>query len=92
MDKQVVEFFVNDRFKVLEILNQYQMQVQEAKFSPLTQQEISEILHCSKAKINQIINELIDSGYIEFYNNTKGRYVITNKANKVLHLIQKRNI
>lgn len=92
INKEIIDFFTNDRFKVLEVLNKYQIQVQEATFSPLTQQEISEILHYSKAKINQIINELIDNEFIEFYNNTKGRYLITKKAIEMINIFNNEGI
>ncbi|WP_326910648.1 winged helix-turn-helix transcriptional regulator [Sedimentibacter sp. MB31-C6] len=92
INKKLIDFFTNDKFKVLVVLNKHQIQVQEATFSPLTQQEISEILHYSKAKINQIINELIDNEFIEFYNNTKGRYVITKKAIDILKIFNDEEI
>lgn len=92
INKKLIDFFTNDKFKVLVVLNKHQIQVQEATFSPLTQQEISEILHYSKAKINQIINELIDNEFIEFYNNTKGRYVITKKAIEILKIFNDEEI
>ena len=37
---------------------------------------------CSKAKVNVVLNELIDNDYVQIYNNTKGRYVLTEDAKK----------
>lgn len=49
---------------------------------PITQQEIADSLGCSKAKVNIILNELIDNDYVQVYNNTKGRYVLTDEAKR----------
>lgn len=34
----------------------------------------------SKAKVNKVLNEVIDAGYVSAYNGSKGRYLITEKG------------
>ena len=49
----------------------------------LNQQEISVLLPCGKLKVNQILKELIDDGYVEMLH-TKGRYIVTSKGEGIL--------
>lgn len=55
------------------------MLVKGTKLCPLNQQEIANHVPCGKLKANQLINELIDEGYIEIMR-SKGRYIITEKG------------
>ncbi len=57
------DFFMNDRMKVLQIINEHQICMEENRFCPLNQQEIADLVPCSKLKANQIIRELINEGY-----------------------------
>ena len=79
-----VEFFVNDRYFVLKALYEHQIAINNAEICPITQQEIADALGCSKAKVNMVLNELINNGYVQIYNNTKGRYVLTDEAKKIM--------
>lgn len=54
-------------------------------FCPLNQQEIADLVPCSKLKANQIIRELIDAGYVEMIR-SRGRYIVTEKGNIVLEI------
>lgn len=83
VDMGELEFFMNDRMKVLQIINQHQISVEGNGFCPLSQQEIADLVPCSKLKANQIIRELIDAGYVEMIR-SRGRYIVTEKANIVL--------
>lgn len=87
-----LEFFTNDRYEILNILFNKQVQIKEDFYIPLSQQEIADIAHFSKLKTNKIINELIDNGLVEPFKGKKGKYALTEKANNVLNLIQKTNI
>ena len=60
-----LDFFMNDRMKVLQIINQHQICVEGNSFCPLNQQEIADLVPCSKLKANQIIRELIDEKIID---------------------------
>lgn len=75
---EVLEF-INDKMKVLLILKEHQVEIEGTKLCPLNQQEIANQVPCEKLKANQLINELIDEGYIEMMR-SKGRYIITEKG------------
>ena len=79
---EVLEF-INEKMKVLLILREYQVEIDGLKLCPLNQQEIANNVPCGKLKANQLINELIDSGYIEMMR-SKGRYIITEKGYEIL--------
>ena len=78
-----LDFFINDRMKVLQIIYQHQISVEGNSFCPLNQQEIADLVPCSKLKANQIIRELIDAGYVEMIR-SRGRYILTEKAENTL--------
>ncbi len=75
--------FINDKMKVLLILREHQVEIEGIKLCPLNQQEIANRVPCGKLKANQLINELIDDGYIEM-KRSKGRYIITEKGFELL--------
>ena len=75
--------FINDKMKVLLILREHQVEIEGIKLCPLNQQEIANHVPCGKLKANQLINELIDVGYIEM-KRSKGRYIITEKGFELL--------
>jgi len=75
--------FINDKTKVLLILREHQVEIEGIKLCPLNQQEIANHVPCGKLKANQLINELIDDGYIEMMR-SKGRYIITEKGFELL--------
>ena len=81
-----LDFFMNDRMKVLQIIYQHQISVEGNSFCPLNQQEIADLVPCSKLKANQIIRELIDAGYVEMIR-SRGRYIVTEKGNIVLEFL-----
>ena len=86
-----LEFFANDRYSLLKLLSENQVKVKDDFYVPLSQQEIADMAHFSKLKTNRLMNELIEDDYIGFFNGKRGKYVITNKGHKALHLIQKNN-
>lgn len=86
-----IEFFVNDRYLVLKTLYEHQIEINDTKICPITQQEIADALGFSKTKVNNILNELIGE-YVEIYNNTKGRYQLTEQALAVLKVLNKGQI
>ncbi|GFI24230.1 hypothetical protein IMSAGC011_03026 [Lachnospiraceae bacterium] len=77
-----LEFFTSDRYLVLKTLYEHQIEINNAKICPITQQEMTDALGCSKAKVNMVLNELVDNSYVQIYNNTKGRYILTEEAKK----------
>lgn len=88
----ILEFFANDKYKILDVLNNNKIKIKEDLYIPLSQQEIADIAHFSKVKTNRIINELIDKKFLIVYKGKKGKYALTEKAYKVLKLMKKTNI
>jgi DNA-binding IclR family transcriptional regulator len=71
--------FINEKMKVLLVISENSMEIDGVKVCPLNQQEIANQVPCGKPKVNQIIRELTDEGYVETMR-TKGRYILTEKA------------
>lgn len=86
-----LDFFGNERFYILKLLSNNQVKVKDDFYIPLSQQEIADIAHFSKLKTNKILNELISEGYVGYFNNKRGKYMITEKGIKALHLMQRNN-
>lgn len=79
--------FLNEKMKLMIIINEHQTNMDGEYFCPLNQQEIASLVPCGKVKANQLINELIKEGYIETLR-VKGRYQLTAKGKKILKKIQ----
>lgn len=80
------EFFVNDNYRVLECMASRQIPVSNEQVIKLSQQEIADILHLSKTKVNAIIGELKANGYI-IQLSPRGKYSLTEKANTELKMM-----
>lgn len=77
------EFFVNDKYRVLECMANRQISVNNEQIIKLSQQEIADILRFTKTKVNTIIGELKTNGYIVQLS-MRGKYSLTDKANSEL--------
>ena len=82
-------YFLNNRYELLKLLYDNQLEVKGDTYISLSQQEIADIAHFSKLKTNKIINELKDLDFVVPYRNIRGKYALTERA---LHLIQLINI
>ena len=71
--------FINERMKVLLIIRNNQKKCGEKFICLLSQQEIAKRVPCGKLKVNQIIKELIEEGYIKM-EHAKGHYFVTDKG------------
>lgn len=78
------EFFVNDRYHILKILYENQVTIGNNVFTPITQEELATMMKWSKAKVNKVLNELIDNGYVTVFSGSKGRYQITDNGLDVM--------
>lgn len=58
MEELTLEFFTNDRYKILNTLSNNLVKIKEDCYVPLSQQEIADMVHFSKLKTNKILNEL----------------------------------
>ena len=76
----MTDFFVNDKYKVLDCMAKRQISVQDDVIVKLSQQEIADILGFTKVKVNSIIGDLKDNGYL-IQLSARGKYSLTEKAN-----------
>lgn len=81
------DFFVNDKYRVLECMAKRQIAVNGENVVKLSQQEIADILGFTKTKVNTIIRELKEHGYITQIN-VRGKYSLTEKANSEIQKMQ----
>ena len=81
------DFFVNDRYRVLECMAQRQIVVNNETVIKLSQQEIADTLGFTKSKVNSIVRELIQRGYVTQVN-ARGKYALTESANQELRNMQ----
>lgn len=79
--------FTNDKYKLLKFLYDNQIEIKNNKYIALSQQEIADSLHFSKNKTNKIMQELKKDNFINTFNNTKGKYIVSDKGNKVVEIV-----
>ena len=82
--------FTNDKYKLLKFLYDNQIEIKNNKYIALSQQEIADSLHFSKNKTNKIMQELKKDNFIDTFNNTKGQYIVSDKGNKVISVIERK--
>ena len=80
--------FTNDKYKLLKFLYDNQIEIKNNKYIALSQQEIADSLHFSKNKTNKIMQELKKDNFIDTFNNTKGKYIVTKNGEKVVKIIE----
>ena len=85
------EFFVNDKYKVLNCMAQRQISVSGKMIIKLSQQEIADILGFTKTKVNNIIFELKSNGYINQLS-SRGKYELTDAAKTELMMMRKMEV
>jgi len=78
-----ISYFGNDKYRVLACMGKRQFSVKDFMVVKLSQQEIADILHLSKVKVNGIITELKSDGYI-IQHSPRGKYTLTIKAHEAL--------
>ncbi len=86
-----IEYFGNDKYKVLACMAERQISVKDSTIIKLSQQEIADILKLSKVKVNAIIAEFKADCYIT-QKSPRGKYSLTEKAKKELAEIQKTGV
>lgn len=84
-----LDLFLNDNYRLLIVIYNHQQTINENTFSPITQQEMAEILGCSIMTVNPIIKKLKNQGYVNTYKNSRGRYQLTDKAKYLVREIKK---
>ena len=86
-----IEYFVNDKYRVLACMEERQISVKDSIVIKLSQQEIADILKLSKVKVNSIIAELKSDAYV-IQKSPRGNYSLTDKAIKILAEMQNKEI
>lgn len=77
-----VDYFLNERMRVLIVIKEHQVQTTDGIVCPLNQNEIAKYVGISKVKANQLLNELIDTGYVKAIK--KSRYLLTKNASDII--------
>lgn len=83
-----IEYFVNDKYRVLSCMAERQISVSGSMVIKLSQQEIADMVQLSKVKVNGIISELKADGFL-IQKSTKGKYSLTDKAREMLENMKK---
>lgn len=83
-----LDFFSNERYKLLKIIYDNRVDIKKDAYATLSQQEIADIAHISKLKANRIINELINAGFVYYYNNKRGKYAVSDIGHRAMELIE----
>jgi len=79
----VIEYFGNDKYRVLACMSERQISVKDNIVVKLSQQEIADIVQLSKVKVNGIISELKSDGFIT-QKSPRGKYSLTKKSIEAL--------
>lgn len=77
MNDLKMNYFGNDNYKVLKIMNDNQVEILGETIVPLTQQDVADLAKFSRVKTNHIINDLIDNGFLGVYQGKRGKYLMT---------------
>ena len=82
----LVNLFTSDSFRLLCLLTDLQTDTIDGKRVRESQEEIAELFHVSKGKLNPLMQSLVASGYIEKYRARSG-YTVTLLGKQVVELI-----
>lgn len=80
--------FANDLYFVLQTLYTHQVKVGDDTYVPLTQQEIADIIGISRVKLNHLLNELIEKGYVQMHHGMRGKYLLTSRGLSVVEIFE----
>ena len=82
----LVNLFTSDSFRLLCLLTDLQTDTIDGKRVRESQEEIAELFHVSKGKLNPLMQELVASGCIEKYRARSG-YTVTPLGTQVVEHI-----
>mgnify|MGYP002510974730 CR=1 FL=1 len=82
----LVNLFTSDSYRLLCLLNRLQTDTPHGKRVRESQEEIAELFHVSKGKLNPLMQELVASGCIEKYRARSG-YMVTPLGTQVVELL-----
>lgn len=84
----LVNLFTSDSFRLLCLLERLQTDTLDGKRVRESQEEIAELFHVSKGKLNPLMQELVASGCIEKFRARSG-YTVTQLGTQVVDHIGK---
>lgn len=87
-----LELFVNDKYRVLELIYSHRIEVKGESYTSLSQVEIANLIEFSKQKTNKLVKELMDEGFMEYYQNLRGEYKVNAKGQTVINTIKNTKI
>ena len=87
MVKNELDLFINDRFRILQVLRDTQQEFEGKRFSPVLYEELASNLHLSMQTIAKHIDILKDYGYVKPL--IKGRLQLTEKGLMTLEQFEK---
>lgn len=87
MKKQELDLFINDRFRILQVLRDTQQEFEGKRFSPVLYEEIASNLHLSRQTVAKHIDVLKEKGYVKTL--IKGRLQVTDVGLKTLEQFEK---
>ena len=82
----LVNLFTSDSFRLLCLLTDLQTDTVDGKRVRESQEEIAELFHVSKGKLNPLMQSLVASGCIEKFRARSG-YTVTQLGKQVVELI-----
>ena len=82
----LVNLFTSDSYRLLCLLSELQAETRDGKRVRESQEEIAELFHVSKGKLNPLMQSLVASGCIEKYRARSG-YTVTLLGKQVVELI-----
>ena len=82
----LVNLFTSDSYRLLCLLEGLQAETLDGKRVRESQEELAELFHVSKGKLNPLMQSLVASGCIEKYRARSG-YTVTGRGTQVVELI-----
>jgi predicted transcriptional regulator len=83
-----IDFFTNNRYKILACMQQCQIKVLGSQYVPLSQRQIAGITGIAYGTVNSTMKSLQDNGYVIREGSTRGQYSLTAKAVDALSTLQ----
>jgi CRP-like cAMP-binding protein len=87
-----VDFFTNDRYRVLDCMQKRQIDISGSLCVPLSQRQIAEMTGIAYKTVNDIMKLLKTNGYIIRQGTNRGQYFLTRKATETLSKMQSEEV
>jgi Mn-dependent DtxR family transcriptional regulator len=82
-----IKLFLNDYYDLLKLMHDNEVVILDEKVIPLTQQQIATTLKYSKMKVNSMFRILQEENFVK--QKTRGKYVLTDKAETIIDTLEK---